>query len=223
MSSLNNRIGNKYGRLTVVSRAENTLSGKSKWLCVCDCGNHTNVRGSDLATGGVRSCGCIKKEVAARKGRARVTHGDSGTRLYRIWQGMKQRATYKNGGAYKHYGGRGVTVCDEWANSYAEFKNWSADHGYLDNLTIDRIDNNKGYSPDNCKWSTYKQQENNRRNNRKITVAGETHTVSEWSEISEISGATLCYRLNNGWPKEDLFMPANLNNKNIRKEIAQCQ
>ena len=220
MSKVIEMAGQHYGKLTVMSREPNSIQGKAMWLCSCECGNIKVASRSDIISGKVVSCGCFRAETASRQGLLNATHGGCNTRLYRIWCGMKQRTSYKKSKAYKNYGDRGVSVCSEWASEYATFEKWALANGYTNRLTIDRIDNNGNYTPDNCKWSTYKQQENNRRNNRKITVAGETHTVSEWSEISEISGATLCYRLNNGWPKEDLFMPASLNNKNIRKEIA---
>jgi len=219
MSKIVDMVGERHGRLTVLSREPNSNSGKAKWLCICECERYKVVSRSDLISKKITSCGCYRKETASLSGKSCATHGDTNTRLHRIWCGMKQRANYQNGKQYDRYGGRGISICDEWASDYTAFKHWALQSGYADKLTIDRINNDGDYAPNNCKWSTYKEQENNRCNNTIIEVAGETHTLSEWSDISGISAATLSFRLKHGWQLEELFMPVNLNNKNIRKEI----
>ena len=109
-------------------------------------------------------------------------HGESKTRLYCAWQNMKARCYRKSTREYNNYGGRGITVCDEWIHSYENFKGWSIQNGYSDKLTLDRIDVNKGYSPDNCRWITNKEQQNNKRDNVIYTFNGETLTLAQWSE-----------------------------------------
>lgn len=130
-------------------------------------------------------------------------HGGTGTRLYSCWATMKYRCHNTNAQGYKRYGGRGINVCDEWANSFLQFKEWALNNGYADNLTIDRIDNNKGYSPENCRWATAKEQGRNRGDNRLLTLNGETKTLIEWAEIAGIGVATLHSRLfKHGWSLE---------------------
>jgi hypothetical protein len=135
------------------------------------------------------------------------------TRLYSIWGSMKSRCNNSKLSIYKIYGGRGITVCDEWAKDFMNFYNWSMANGYQDNLTIDRIDNDKGYSPDNCRWVTMREQQNNRKNNRKIMYENKEYTVSKLSEKLNIPYATLLWRINNGWKLEELSLIPSLNNR----------
>lgn len=196
MSKLIDLTGQKFGRLTVIERAETkTLpSGqhKTQWLCECDCPEHRHivVMGTHLKNGHTQSCGCFKQEVSTNNKTA-TTHGMAYSRLYYIWNGMKRRK----------YGDRRIPVCDEW-QTFEPFCEWSLSNGYADNLTIDRIDGTKGYSPDNCRWATRKIQQNNRRNNHLITYNGETHTTAEWAEIKNINYKTLMTRLWRGWSNE---------------------
>lgn len=174
MSKVVELSGKKFGFLAVTSRAE-SRNGKAYWNCICDCGNETVVSGSNLRSGAVKSCGClIRKE--------KDTHHLSNTRLYRIWRAMINRCYDKNYWAYKYYGAKGVTICDEWLNDFVEFKNWALSNGYSDSLTIDRIDNDNGYLPENCKWSTRKQQANNRSFCKKIEYQGKSQTLMQWCE-----------------------------------------
>ena len=132
------------------------------------------------------------------------------TRLGYIYKGMKSRCFWEKDKDYKNYGARGITVCDEWYSprkhrGWIAFKKWAYSHGYKEGLTIDRIDNSKGYSPDNCRWVSMKVQNNNRRNNRLITYKNETKTLSQWSEILGVHKNTIRNRLNRGWEVEKAF------------------
>lgn len=159
----------RYGRLVALKITdEKSKRGEGrKWVCVCDCGNHKVIRMSDLRSGKTKSCGCLEKENLTKIS-LKNAHGQTKTRLHNIWIGMKNRCNNKNNQAYKYYGGRGISVCDEWNRSYQTFHIWAINNGYNKNLTIDRIDVDGNYQPNNCKWSTRKEQSRNRRNVKKI-------------------------------------------------------
>lgn len=199
MPKLVDLTGQRFGRLLVLRRAEN-MGRQTAWLCKCDCGNEKAVPYWNLVSGQTKSCGCLVKEVSAKN--AKCTHKQSYSRLYTIWIGMKQRCYYENHKHFKHYGGRGITVCDEWKDDFQAFHDWSISHGYEDNLTIDRIDVNGNYEPSNCKWASTKVQGNNKRTNHTLELNGEIHTVSEWSKITGIPNSTIHNRLKAGWTIE---------------------
>lgn len=194
----NDIIGCKFGKLKVLGKSnKRTKSREIKYKCVCDCGNVTYVTAGNLRHGNVKSCGCAKRK--------RV-HGKTHTRLYNIYRGMKARCYNKNYQAYKNYGGRCIRICDEWLNDFMNFYNWAYENGYDDNLTIDRIDVNGNYEPNNCKWATRKQQNLNTRQNVYLTYNGKTQTMKEWAEELNIHYKVIQRRHKKGWSdKECLF------------------
>jgi hypothetical protein len=167
--------GQKFGRLTAIKVVGKNKKGESIWECLCDCGNITKSTCSNLKRGHTKSCGCYKKVCC-------VTHHETNTRLYKIWKGIKTRCYNKNFPKYSNYGGRGILVCEQWLEKYANFRDWAILNGYNDTLTIDRIDNNGNYEPSNCRWVNNKTQSNNRRDNCFITYLGETLTISQWGD-----------------------------------------
>lgn len=159
-------IGQKFNKLTVISEAGTTSPNNQRvWKCLCDCGNEVFVITKNLRSGNTKSCGCLKKETSKQNGVKSGKHFGSKTRLYHIWRDMKTRCYNKNHIHYDRYGGRGITVCDDWLSSFIKFKIWALSNGYNDTLTVDRIDNNKGYSPENCHCVTWKEQQRNRKSN----------------------------------------------------------
>lgn len=189
--------GQKFGLWTVIGFAE-VKDGHSFWRCRCDCGNEAIVRGSSLKQGRSKSCGCDREKRRIKK----ITkHGGYGTRLYRIWDNMKKRCYNPNDISYPRYGARGITICEEWL-TFKNFQEWAIANGYDDFLTIDRIDNDEGYTPSNCRWCDVKQQANNRRTSHYVTYNGETLTLKQWAEKLNVSYPLLFQRFNRGWKFE---------------------
>lgn len=185
---MNKRIkdlsGMKFGKLSVIGIGKQNR--KTYWICECECGNIKEVRSDSLKNGSVKSCGCLKKEFD-KKNLNRATHNLSKTRIHSIWQGIKGRCLNVNNPSYPNYGGRGITICHEWENSFISFYEWSMKNGYSDDLTIDRIDNDKGYSPDNCRFASDKTQCNNRRSNILIKIGNTNKTLIEWCGIFNLN------------------------------------
>lgn len=193
MEVINDLTGRKFGRLTVLEVAERT-GRKTYWLCKCDCGNLTKVQTAYLNNAHTKSCGCLQKTTV-------TTHGKKKTKLYGVWASMKERCINIKHPAYENYGGRGITMCDEWREDFQTFYDWAMESGYQEGLTIDRKDNDGNYEPSNCRWVTCKIQGNNTRRNHYIEFNGERHTISEWAEIKGINRLTLWDRIvRREWP-----------------------
>ena len=198
--------GKKFGKLTVI-KFHHTNHNKY-WLCKCECGNETIVRGSSLTNGGTTSCGCGKQQL----------NGASKERLYSVYNSMIQRCENPKSNRYNNYGGRGIKVCDEWKNNYFAFRKWAYENGYNENATygkctIDRIDVNGNYEPDNCRFVDMKTQAHNRNSNVKIKYNGEIHTLTEWANILDVTPTTLFHRYERGWSVDNMLKP------NVRNEI----
>lgn len=210
MGKFQNLSGMKFNKLTILSRAE-THNKHTFWLCQCECGNQKIIDGSALKSGNTQSCGCLSKSNAEK-------HGISKTRIYRILEGMKSRCYDKNCPRYCYYGGKGVTVCDEWLKSPLKFYEWALNNGYKNNLTIERIDVGGNYSPDNCRWATHREQCNNRTTNRWIEYNSQKYTIAQLSEKYKIPYSTLRARLDRGWTLDEaLFTPLRQPRKKVIK------
>lgn len=188
----NNLEGKMFGKLTVIKRANDDMSGNRQWECECECGKEKIIGGRHLTSGKTVSCGCYrisKTEVLT------LTHGKSNTRLYKIWSGMKHRC--KNHKDYKH-----LSFYENWED-FEVFYEWAVQSGYTDKLTIDRIDNDKGYNPSNCRWATHKQQADNRRTTKFIEYKGETMSIAKHCDKEGVNRNTVYTRLSRGWSFEE--------------------
>ena len=180
---------NIYSRLKAIKFIENK-KGRELWLFKCNCGKEKIIRKTHVTSGAIKSCGCLNIEKTTKHG-----HGNKKDKIYRLWEGLKRRTLNNNFKQYSDYGGRGIFLCQEWCGDFINFYNWAINNGYKEGLTIERIDNNKGYNEDNCKFATRKEQQRNRRNNVLITYMGETKCLAEWCEIKNIKFSTLRCRL----------------------------
>lgn len=205
MSKRIDLTGQRFGRLVVNQFAGANKNRESMWICKCDCGRCITTRGSSLRNGETKSCGCLHSELSKKiAGENFTTHGKTDTRLFRIWSKMVARTEDPKQDHFDCYGGRGIRVCEEWRNSFQAFYDWAVNNGYKAGLSIDRIDVNGDYSPENCKWSTMKEQSRNRRSNVKLTYHGETMLMVEWSERTGIKFGTLWARIFvSGWTVEE--------------------
>lgn len=188
----------KHGRLLPLSYFRK--GNKIYWHCLCDCGMTTDVQSSKLISGKIVSCGCYRKEHLKDIGDLNRSHDKSNTRLYKIYSKMKSRCNNPNISNYNRYGGRGISVCQEWLDDFMAFYEWSIKNGYSDDLSIDRINNDGNYEPCNCRWVTIKEQANNRSTSRYIDVNGQMFTVAQFSEIYNIkSQIFITRRLDKGF------------------------
>ena len=194
-----NLSGQKFGKWNVLD--EHKSDGRTTfWLCECECGTQRFVRSHTLKNGTSKSCGCIQ-----------ATHRDSRSRLYGVWSAMKRRCYNANDAEYHRYGGRGITVCEEWRKSYESFKEWAISNGYDDNApygeyTIDRIDFAGNYWPENCRFANMKEQSRNRSSNHHVVYQGKDYLLSDLAELLGIKQTTLAERLKAGWSDEELSL-----------------
>lgn len=202
--------GKKFGLLTALYRNGKNKEGRYMWRCKCECGNEYDVATSSLTSGNTRSCGCLQPK------RARETHfkhGDSpygkkATKLYIVWGGMKNRCTCKSHVEFKNYGQRGISVCSEWASDYVTFRDWALKNGYKEGLQLDRIDNDKGYSPENCRFVTSLENAQNRSDTIRVTFRGEQKTITEIAEMTGLSRGLIYQRIRNNCSEENLSKPS---------------
>ena len=184
-------LGTRFGMLTVVENLP-SRNGKAMARCQCDCGKIWKGRIDAIKGREAASCGC-RKSLPPRNDK----HGMSHSKLYGVWSQMRNRCNNPNDSSYTRYGGRGISVCPEWDEA-ATFISWALKSGYTEGLQIDRIDNDKGYSSDNCRFVTRKENCRNRRTNRHVTIGSQTKTITEWAEIAGISSGALRHRIKRG-------------------------
>lgn len=190
--------GRRFERLVALEYVGKGSSNASLWRCKCDCGKESIVRESNLQSGKTKSCGCYDRD---RTKDANTKHGLYGTRLYRIFKGMKYRCYNSNADEYPHYGGKGVIVCEEWRKDVSKFYEWAVLHGYRENLTIDRIDPNGNYEPSNCQWVTLEENTRNVRKENFVKIFGQDYTIRQLAQIINVSNVTLYSRLRK-WGKD---------------------
>ncbi len=203
MGGVTNKVGQKIGRLTVIELSTNrTITGRSIWICHCECGNTVEVAGASLTSARVNSCGCLNTENCIKLGLQNKTHGASHTAEYNTRNRMLGRCTNPNDPAYCNYGGRGISVCDRWLNS---FENFLEDMGYRPTAdhSIDRIDNNGNYEPGNCRWATRIEQNNNRRDNVFYNYKGIDYSLAQLADLSGINTGTIRHRIETGMSVEN--------------------
>lgn len=188
---MENLIGKKFGNLTVLKYSHTDKKGNTYWICECDCGKIKTVRRGHLLSGGVKSCGCALYEKRIK------THGlySRNPRLNKIYNGMIDRCYKEKRYVYRLYGERGIKVCPAWLKDPKKFEEWSMNNGYAKNLTIDRINVNGDYCPENCRWVDNKIQQRNKRNNRYIFYNGERKCLSEWCECMNLSKSAISHRV----------------------------
>lgn len=204
--------GQRFGRLTVIAFYEKRKSpcGNTKymWECQCDCGNHIIVNADNLKSGHVKSCKCLRKETSTdrivQQGRFNIKHGLAGTKIYYAWHSMLERCYNPRNGNFRNYGARGITVCDEWRNDIQAFYKWAMQNGYDKqaeglSCSIDRIDVNGNYEPNNCRWVNQVVQANNRRTNKLFVYKGNTYTMAELARKTGVNYGLLKNRLLHGW------------------------
>lgn len=193
-------IGDSVGYWTIINQGKSP-SGRFGYLCRCVCGTEKWVQTGSLRNGESKSCGCMTGRILSEQ---RTKHGKSRERIYKIWYSMMRRCNTPSSSEYHNYGGRGISVCDSW-HDFTSFYEWAIQSGYLPLMTLDRIDNNGNYCPENCRWVDMKSQSNNRRTNLLIEYDGRTQTATQWADELGISRQTLLYRLKSGWSLSDLF------------------
>lgn len=183
--------GKIFGHLTAIKKI-GYRKKQNTWLFKCDCGQFVEINKQSVVRGLTKSCGCLWRKAIKE---ANSVHNGSKTRLYQCWRDMKVRCYLKTSKNYKNYGGRGITVCDEWLNDFSVFSDWAKNNGYNNELTLDRIDVNGNYCPENCRWATFYQQSRNKRKNHFITFEGERKILKDWLKLFNVKGSGSFYFL----------------------------
>lgn len=197
----NDLTGKKFGKLTVVEYL-GRKNHSSFWRCICDCGNEVNCYYGNLTRGTTTSCGCMRSAYAKK---SRNCHGEAKSKLYQKWSSMHNRCYNPNARNYHLYGKRGIRVCDEW-HEFWPFREWAYENGYSDHLSIDRIDVNGNYCPENCRWISLKEQQSNKRTNTFIEYGGQIKTAAQWGRELGVGKDTITWRFRAGWtPEQCLF------------------
>lgn len=213
-----NLINKRFGRLVVVEELPKQKRN-AFWKCKCDCGNYSSCTSGNLKSGKILSCGCLKLQRLLERS---TTHNQRHTHLYEVWKGIRQRCNNPKHSSYHNYGGRGITICEEWDKSFQAFYDWSYANGYSTEnreneklkLTIDRIDNNGNYEPFNCRWVDRKTQSSNMRTTKLVTINGETKCISEWCRVFNLSRWTYATRIKSGLtPEQAITKPVQKHNK----------
>lgn len=219
-----NLSGIRREKYTVI---EKSPKGRTKWVCKCDCGKVFELCASKILSEKQISCGCIMRKARIKFGQSQKTHGDSHTRLYKTYRSMIDRCYNENLKGYQRYGARGIRVCQEWRDSYESFKGWALQNGYVDGLgralqSIERIDVNGNYCPENCRWATASEQQKNRRNTTIFDYEGKQITASEFADIHGISDKSFVYRkIRQGYSLDDILSEWR-KKKNIPVDLIEC-
>ena len=202
MKKIKQHHGERYGRLTVLEFIKREHR-KTYWKCICDCGNEIIIPITYLTTGDTKSCGCLRKEKLRKicENNKKIEN----KRLYQIWIDTRRRCYNKKRNNYKHYGGKGIQVCEEWKNNFLNFYNWAMANGYRDDLTIDRIDVNGNYEPNNCRWATIIEQANNTTKNHYVIYKGRKYTLSQLAKEYNLNYSLVKNRIRYGWNIEKII------------------
>jgi hypothetical protein len=204
--SFQDLVGARFGELIVLEKVPRLKSNTTRWKCKCDCGKIIETTRSSLIKGSSKSCGCLCKKLSTQRIiKVNTKHNLSRTRIYRIWTGIKNRVKGNIKDNKKYYFDRNIKICDEWEKDFIKFYNWSIQNGYSDNLSIDRIDVNGDYKPDNCRWATIKQQNRNKQNTTYLTLNGKTLSMGEWKEKLDIPFSTMVNRKRKGLSDEQIL------------------
>lgn len=212
MGKFQDLTGKRFGKLTVLGRVGD-VGKNTAWLCKCDCGEIKNILSYNLSSGKSKSCGCVR---SAKLKKYATTHGESKTRLYQIYKGMKQRCNNANNPAYDYYGGKGVSVCNEWSGDFVKFKEWAIVNGYKQGMSIDRINPNGDYCPANCRWVSLQKQQNNKLNSMFVTIDNERLTIAEWADKNKTNKQTLYSKFYR------LITQLGLENKDVIEFVIKC-
>ena len=210
-------LNKQFGRWTVIKPADN-IGQFTAWLCFCDCGTTRVVNGQSLRTGKSNSCGCLKNEELMSRS---TKHNCTGTRVYRIWKGMRNRCNNPNSDDFHNYGGRGISICEDWSD-FSIFQEWTLNNGYSEFLTIDRIDNNGNYGADNCRWVSRGVQAFNTRVNRIVETWLGDMPITQLARVVGINRKILARRLDLGFSEDELLEPIKQNKGVEKGEFYYC-